>query len=527
MSIQLIDETTLNPKQLVAHHILERSRCEKSFAYFVNNYVMMWKKEGGDPIPFRLWDFQEEAAELFQKSKMLIVLKARQMGLSWLAMAYAVWCLLFKKNFHIYITSIGLKEVNEQMERIRFIWYNLPEFIRNPVVLGGRGLKDNDSIMETSNGSAVHAISSSKASGHGTAPGLYILDELARKEGDRMAWRAVKPSLGPKSQVIVISTSNGFGNLFAELWFGAVSGNNGFKPLFYNATRHPDYSPEYLEAMKADFAGDMQGYHEAFPLTPEDAFTSSSRSVFPLELIKLSKEQARTVRMRTGTLELNDCMKYEFFDDELGNIMMWKMPVKGHHYALGSDVAEGLADGDWSASAILDVDTNEIVMLFRARIETEYYANIIMSMARYYNNAWAVIEVNTASELIIQDMKSTYQWLYTRLQRRNITDIPTPVPGFYATSTSKPRVVKQMKRAYAAADKPLIIYSDIILDEMAAYEKDNRGRYGASGNMNDDTVSAVYLAIEGQISYPYFESDPMLQGWNPFVGQETRDWRSL
>lgn len=528
---QLIDETTLNPKQLVAHHILERKRCERSFGYFVDSYAMMYKKEGGEPIPFKLWEFQIEGADLIQLHKRLIILKARQMGLSWLAMAYAVWCILFKKNFHVYITSIGLKEVNEQMERIRFIWYNLPEHIRGDVILGGRGLKDNDSIMETSNGSAVHAISSSKASGHGTAPGLYILDEFARKEGDRLAWRAISPSLGEESRVIVISTSNGIGNLFAELWFDAVANNNGFYPLFFAASRHPDYTESYLAAKKAEFAGDMQGYHEAFPMVPEDAFMSTKRSVFPMERIREWKEEARKHTFQAGVIEMSDKMCYQFKEEPLGNIMVWELPVPGHHYALGADVSEGLVEGDYSASAILDVDTNEIVALFRGKIETEYYANIIQSMARFYNNAWVVVEVNKASELIIQDLKVEYPWLYCRQQRAHITDLPTLVPGFYATSTSKPRVVLQMKRQFASTEKPLAIYSDIILDEMAAYEKDARGRYGAAGNHHDDTVSATYLAVEGSLTIPYTDSASMVGGFSTEADlwgrRRALDWRSL
>jgi hypothetical protein len=163
----------------LAEQALERKRCAASFAYFTNEYCMMWMKEGGDPISFKLWDFQTDAAEKFQELKKVIVLKARQLGMSWLAMAYVVWCVLFKTNFHCYITSIGLKEVNEQMERIRFIYYNLPEWLTQGVVLGGKGCKDNDSIIEFTNGSAIHAIASSKAAGHGSAPGLYIMDEFS------------------------------------------------------------------------------------------------------------------------------------------------------------------------------------------------------------------------------------------------------------------------------------------------------------------------------------------------------------
>jgi hypothetical protein len=523
-----------------AYREISRRKSQKSFWFFVDTFCMMWKKEGGDACRFRLWDFQKEAAEVFQEKQKVIVLKARQMGFSWLAMAYVVWSVLYKSNFHVYITSVGLREVTEQMERIRFIWYNLPEWITQDVQLGGKGNKDNDSLIEFSNGSAIHAVASSKAAGHGSAPGLYILDEFARKEQDVLAWRAIKPSLGKHSQVLIISTSNGFNNLFAELWFGATSRSNEFSPVFYPANRHPDYTPAYLEEMRRDFAGDLQGYMEAFPMKPEDAFMSSSRSVFPHERIREWKEYIRSENMipAVGRIEryekvddrgkLREVVEWE--DDEAGNMVVWKHPEPEHRYVAGADLAEGFAGGDWSVTVVLDVITDEIVCLFRTKVPPENYAYPVESICKYYNNAFLVVEVNKNSEIVMQDLKVSYPWLYCRDVREKLADKPTQIPGFLTTSSTKPRIIHQLKRSFVDQEHYIKIYSDVILDEFSAFEQKDTGGYGAASGLHDDCVMAVAFAVEGKTKAP--TKMPGLGRGNNLTdmfrtSKQRRSWRSL
>jgi hypothetical protein len=509
-----------------AEQALERIKCQESFAYFVHNYCTMWTKEGGDPIPFHLWEFQRDACGKFQNDRKLIVLKARQMGMSWLAMAYVVWCVLFTANFHVYITSIGLKEVNEQMERIRFIYYNLPDWLQGSVILGGKGCKDNDSLMELTNGAAVHAISSSKSGGHGAAPGLYILDEFSRKDNDIMAWRAIKPSLGNNSRVIIISTSNGFNNVYAELWFAAKKGENDFSPVFYSAADHPDYTPEYLADMRNDFAGDLQGFKEAFPMSPDEAFMSSSRAVFDAEIVRYWKQYIKDKKpeMLIGMLEDQEDGSKKFIENEAGHLMLWRKPVKGHRYTIGVDVAEGLVDGDYSVALVYDDDASEVVGLLRGKYAQEVFAYPVEQLGRYFNNAWIVVEVNKGAELIMSDLKTSYQWLYTRLVRENIWDKATRVPGFYTSSSSKPRIIMQLRRKFADTAAPLKIYSDVVLKEVSQYEQNEKGQLGAPRGEHDDCVMALALAIEGATTAPYQEEDAPR---NSFSMQDNRSWRSL
>lgn len=518
-------------KRRLAKIELERRRCASSFAYFVDNYCKIWTKEGGDPIDFKLWDFQKDAAEKMQHNRKVIFLKARQMGLSWLAMCFVVWNVLFKKNFHVYITSIGLREVSEQMQRIRFIWYNIDPVIRGDVELGGKGCKDNDSLIEFTNGSAIHAVSSTRASGHGTAPGLYILDEFAYKENAREAWRAIRPAIGKRSRAIIISTSSGMNNLFAELWFDAKNNKNGFLPVFYSCREHPEYTDEFLEEQKRDFAGDLQGYKCSFPETPEDAFMSSSRSVFDIERIVEWKEYIRTnnIEYEVGRLQYCDG-GIEFVNDDSGHLMVWKHPNPEHRYTIGVDIAEGLVHGDYSVIAVLDTDSDEIVALFRAKIRPEEYSNPILMLGKYYNNAWIAIEVNKNADVIINDLKFVYPWLYTRVVRERLTDRGTTAIGFVTSATSKPRIIMNMRRYFSDTERPLKIYSEIALDEMASFEESNTGSLGAAKGFKDDCVMAIALAIEARSTMPSRKPESCLiraSTYKHLMPKNKRSWTSF
>lgn len=516
-----MEMTKTDKRKAAAALELSKRRQAKDFEYFIDEFAYMWAKEGGDPIKWQLWDCQRDAAKHFQTDQQLIILKTRQIGMSWLSVAYVLWKAKNTPNFHAYITSVGLSEVQEQMNRIRFIDQNLPDHIRNIAVLGGKGCKNNDSVIEFTNGSAIKAVSSRSSAGHGTAPGLYLIDEFSRKENDYQAWRAIKPSLGKKSQVIIVSTSNGRNNLFSELWHGAVAKSNGFTPVFYPATAHPDYTEEYLRDIRSDFVHDEIGYLQAYPMTPEEAFKSSYRGVFPADVIQqhITNIMEKGIEPQTGYLEDG-----EFVPDPVANLEIWSFPKPGRQYVAGVDVAEGLAGGDWSVTAVIDATNNELVALYRAKVSPENYAYPVEMLARFYNDAWLVVEINKSADYIMSELKATYPMLYCRAVKEHIYDIPTLKPGFRTTSSSKPRIITQLKKTMVDSEHPLMVYSMVVLQEMLAYEQNQNGQLGAAKGQHDDCVMAVALALEGKTTMP-----SSLNGYTQFQtnSSDNFDWRSF
>ena len=81
----------------VRHYLKEVLKCRKSFVYFCECYcqILADRGQGGDWVPFHLWPQQRRVARLLQEQRLLVVLKARQLGLTWLVVAFGLWLLLF------------------------------------------------------------------------------------------------------------------------------------------------------------------------------------------------------------------------------------------------------------------------------------------------------------------------------------------------------------------------------------------------------------------------------------------------
>src|SRR5262245_1842748 len=80
------------------HYHREVLRCRRSFAYFCHCYCQILSDcgRGCTWLPFPLWPEHARVAGLLQANRLLVVLKARQLGLTWLVLAFALWLMLFR-----------------------------------------------------------------------------------------------------------------------------------------------------------------------------------------------------------------------------------------------------------------------------------------------------------------------------------------------------------------------------------------------------------------------------------------------
>ena len=73
----------------------EIHKCRKSPAYFLDTYVYIYDAVSGEWVPFRLWPAQIETVETIAVNRLMVILKARQLGLTWLVLGFALWLILF------------------------------------------------------------------------------------------------------------------------------------------------------------------------------------------------------------------------------------------------------------------------------------------------------------------------------------------------------------------------------------------------------------------------------------------------
>jgi hypothetical protein len=78
---------------------MELNYCKTHPDYFVEKYCHIEDKEAAEIIvPFDLWNEQRRVLLSIHENRMNIILKARQLGVTWLVLAYAAHMLLTKRG---------------------------------------------------------------------------------------------------------------------------------------------------------------------------------------------------------------------------------------------------------------------------------------------------------------------------------------------------------------------------------------------------------------------------------------------
>ena len=111
--------------------VQEIIRCGKDPSYFFNNYVKIQHPTKG-LLPFKTYPFQDDCVKDFIENRFTVVVKGRQLGLSTLVAAYAVWLALFQKDKNILIIATKLQVAQNFIKKTKTILRNLPPWLILP-----------------------------------------------------------------------------------------------------------------------------------------------------------------------------------------------------------------------------------------------------------------------------------------------------------------------------------------------------------------------------------------------------------
>ncbi|MGL4651211.1 MAG: terminase large subunit domain-containing protein, partial [Caldilineaceae bacterium] len=180
---------------------LERLRCATDAAYFLFHYVTIESPETRRLLPFDLWPAQEDALQMMQRERRLVVLKARQLGLTWLALSHALWLMLFRPPAHVLLFSLRESEARELLRRLRGLHSRLPPWLR-----GAAGGAQSGERWSLGNGS--RALAFSTRAGRSYTGTLAIVDEADHVPHLADFLNAVKPTVDGGGQLLLISTAD-------------------------------------------------------------------------------------------------------------------------------------------------------------------------------------------------------------------------------------------------------------------------------------------------------------------------------
>jgi len=251
----------------------------EAFTYFCENYWAIKHPERGR-IMFELREAQIETIRAWMTNRYSVVLKARQIGFSTLAAAYAFWLGFFWQDRFIVMLSRTEREAAKLLQKSKYGYKFLPHWLKQR---GPQLTSDNQLKMTFANESAIESLPSGNDPARGESVYLVIVDEMAFLPNSEEAWASIEPIADVGGRVICLSTANGSGNFFHHLWVGSQTGNNAFKGVFWPWSAG-DRDEDWYEAKEKTMPSWQ--LHQEYPRNPEEAFIKSGNPVFDVDALR-------------------------------------------------------------------------------------------------------------------------------------------------------------------------------------------------------------------------------------------------
>ena len=361
--------------------VQEVIKCSQDPEYFLENYIKVISLDDGI-VPFIPYPFQRNLIDSFHNSRFSICKLPRQSGKSVTVTAYLIHQAIFRDNINVAILANKRETSFELMQKLQTSYENLPKWLQQGVLAWNKG------SIELENGSRISASSTSSSAVRGFSYNIVMLDEFAFVPTNVAEdfFSSVYPTIssGKSTKVIIVSTPNGM-NHFYKLWNDAEKGRNS-----YRAT----------EAHWSEVPGRDEAWRqETIANTSEQQFAQE----FECDFIGSA-----------GTLIAGSKLKALTYDDPLtssGGLDIYEHPIPGHEYLMTVDVSRGMRM-DYSAFILVDITSypHRMVGKYRSNtIKPMLYPDVIVQVAKNYNRAWILCEVNDIGDqvasIIFYDME--------------------------------------------------------------------------------------------------------------------------
>lgn len=443
--------------------------CAESPIYFIDRYCYIYDATEAKWIPFKLWKEQARTLIDMKENRLVAILKARQLGITWLVLGFALWLMIFHPAVTILIFSRRDAEAVYLLgeERLRGMYTRLPEWMKARDVL-----LENAHEWQLSNGSIARAFPTS--AGDSYTASLVIVDEADLAPDLARVMNAVKPTIDGGGRMVMLSRSDNSrpDSMFKKIYRAAKARLNGWKAVFLPWWVRPARDAAWYEEQKADIlsrTGSLDDLHQQYPGTDTEALS------------------ARSLDKRIAGEWLEQCYaEIQAAKSDrapaIPNLVIWRTPENGRRYVIGADPAEGNPTSDNSSLHVLDEVSGEEVAQLTGKFQPSTFASHIAALSTYYNQAVALPERNNHGHAVIM-------WLRDNSRVKVLLGQDNK-PGWQTTSVSKALMYE--KTADAFRNKETVVHSFDTLTELASIEGSS---LSAPEGLHDDRATSYALAL--------------------------------
>lgn len=477
-------------------------------------------------------------AILLDKPCRLIILKARQIGISTIIEAIQFQLAMMFKRFKAMVMSHDL----DSSKNILGMTQNYYDTFWLKDAYTQKNKSANTlSWLET--GATIRvATAGNEKSGRSYTLRFLHASEVAFWDNAKVLMTGLMQAVPLRARTFIFleSTANGIGNYFHETWKKACNGEGGFTPLFFPWWTHPEYigsfvgldpiQSKYLDEEERNLIrlwtnpplerwndytqppltpsemidrltwrryaisdlcqGDLDKFKQEYPSTPEEAFIATGKNIFPLNSILPCYQPAHGLR---GFL-VRESTKIRLQPNIEGTVKIFKKPTPGQEYLVAGDPTHA-TEGDYAVAQILNRRTWEQVAIYRAKVDGNTFGEECVKLGYFYNTALLAIEHQgggLASITAAQRLNYPRIWAHSKGEK-----IQGQIDNWYGWQTNwktKNEAISNLKKVLV--DKLIIFHDNTTFEELQNYISLPGNQFGNSNEEeHDDCVMSLAIGI--------------------------------
>jgi len=365
--------------------------------YYVDNYCYVFDATVGEWIPFNLWPEQITALRTISENRLLVILKARQLGMTWLCLAFNQWLMMFRPITESLIFSRRETDAIYLLDdRAKGLFEHQPDWLKGDI----KTQRDSKLEWSLSNKSVARAFPTS--AGDSYTAKFALVDEADLVPDLNHLMNAVKPTIDGGGRLILLSRAEKEAPLseFKRVYRAAKEGGNGWTPIFLPWYIRPERDQAWYEEQKADIlsrTGALDDLYKQYPATDKEALSPAQLNKrLPGEWLRDCYEGV--VGKHPSEIENERCPSIE-------ELFVFCEPVSSDRYVIGADPAEGNPTSDDSSMSVVNASTLEEVAVLKGKFQPHVFAAHIDRVGQYYNNAPVLPESNNHGHVVILWLK--------------------------------------------------------------------------------------------------------------------------
>jgi len=499
--------------EFTADMVNELRKCKEDIIYFAENFFYIVALDRGKE-KIKLYEAQRRILTSLVNNRFVCLLSCRQAGKSTLLTIFALWMVCFNEDQSAAIVANKESTAISIFKRVRMAYEQLPNYIKP-------GVKDYGKTgMTLGNDSSIIVSTTTATSIRGTSLSVLAIDETAFIEPHILSefWSSVIPTVssGKKSKILLVSTPNGTGNRFYEIYSGAESGE-----LKQWKSERIDWwdIPERDEDWKKTQI-ELLGSEEKFQQEYGNAFLDDAASAVGASVIERFKSQK----------------KNPIWTADDGEYIVFEYPDPNCLYVVGVDVGEGIGRAP-SVAQILDVtdlqNIKQVAIFASSKIEPYHFANKLSIIGQSWGLSPILIERNNCGAQVIDALHHNYKYekivCYAKISEQDKYN-KTRNMGVLSHTNIRFDGIQNM-RYWVNHLQHVHINDPSTISEFETFVRFPNGTYRKkSDNFFDDRIMALVWALfvlESELCQQYFEIVDFDMQHKPMLIKNNGFWEKL